>query len=146
MTKEGMYRSTMVLEYEPKVMTNPTLNSTRNGYKNNNFLSSIYHMSGMVLPPWDGRMRSDWPLAWGGVCSMRRQGLNCLPMDDQESWASKGVIRALGGVERCLEDSCGLPRSSASCFRHCTEGSSHFPWFEDQKQAHSGIKRQEPYL
>ena len=28
--------------------------------------------------------------------------------DDQESWASKGVIWALGGVERCLEDSCGL--------------------------------------
>lgn len=50
MTKEGMYRSTMVLEHEPKVMTNPTLNSTRNGYKNNNFLSSTYHMSGMVLP------------------------------------------------------------------------------------------------
>ena len=36
MTKEGMYRSTVVLEYEPKVMTNPTLNSTRNGYKDNN--------------------------------------------------------------------------------------------------------------
>lgn len=25
MTKEGMYRSTMVLEYEAKIMTNPTL-------------------------------------------------------------------------------------------------------------------------
>ena len=66
--------------------------------------------------------------------------------DDQESWASKGEIRALGRVERCLEDSCALPHSSASCFRHCTEGYSHFPWFEGQKQAHSGIKRQEPYF
>ena len=41
MTKEGMYRSTMVLEYEAKVMTNPTLSSTRNGYKNNNSLYRV---------------------------------------------------------------------------------------------------------
>lgn len=50
---------------------------------------------------------------------------------------------ALGGVERYLGDPCGLPHSSASCFRPHVEGSSHFLWFGDHEQAHPGSRREE---
>lgn len=48
-----MYGSTIVLEYGPKIMTDPILSSTRNDYINNDsfFFLSTYHMPGTVLPP-----------------------------------------------------------------------------------------------
>lgn len=38
---------------------------------------------------------------------------------------AKARFGVLGGDERCMEDPCGLPHSSASCFRRHVQGSSH---------------------
>lgn len=57
-------------------------------------------------------MRGGWPLAWGEVGSTEMLG-------SMARNPGLGNVRSgvLGGVDRHLEDSCGLPRSLASGFR-----------------------------
>lgn len=53
-------------------------------------------------------MRTDWPLAWGEVCSPGRLDGNRAPKHGQNPGPAKVRSGVLGGVERCLENSCGL--------------------------------------